>query len=90
MCEDHKSVKKTVKLSIFFVLLGSACVKAARKMLLKLTPGVGQTYDKIRDKCSLYLLYISLWTKALRYKLFFLETLTKRLWKLTIKTKRLS
>jgi hypothetical protein len=28
--------------------------------------------------------------KALRYKLFFLKALTKRLWKLTIKTKRLS
>jgi len=28
-------------------------------------------------------------SKALRYKLFFLKALTKRLWKLTIKTKRL-
>jgi len=28
--------------------------------------------------------------KALRYKLFFLKALTKRLWKLTIRTKRLS
>jgi hypothetical protein len=28
--------------------------------------------------------------KALHYKLFFLKALTKRLWKLTIKTKRLS
>ncbi len=28
--------------------------------------------------------------KALHYKLFFLKALSKRLWKLTIKTKRLS
>jgi len=32
--------------------------------------------------------YIS--AKALRYKLFFLKALTKRLWKLTIKMKQLS
>ena len=29
--EDPKSTKKTVKLSSFFALLGSSCVKAARK-----------------------------------------------------------
>ena len=34
---DPKSTKKTVKLSSFFALLGSARVKAARKMLVKLT-----------------------------------------------------
>jgi len=34
---DPKSAKKTAKLSVFFVLLGSVCVKAACKMLVKLT-----------------------------------------------------
>ena len=36
---DLKSTKNTVKLTVFYALLGSACVKAARKMLVKLTPG---------------------------------------------------
>jgi len=31
-----------------------------------------------------------LYAKALRYKLFFVKALSKRLWKLTINTKRLS
>jgi len=34
---DHKSVKKTVKLSILFMLLGSKSVKTAHKTLVKLT-----------------------------------------------------
>ena len=34
------SIKKTVKLSIFFTLLGSTGVKAVRRMLMKLSPGV--------------------------------------------------
>ena len=38
-CADPKSAKKTVKLSSFIVLLGSAHVKDAHKMLVKLTPG---------------------------------------------------
>jgi len=37
MCTDPKSSKKTDGLTIF-VLLGSLCVKAASKMLVKLTP----------------------------------------------------
>ncbi len=37
--EDSKNAKKTVKLSVFFTLLGSARTKAARRMLMKLTPG---------------------------------------------------
>ncbi len=37
---DPKSVKKTVKLSIFFMLLGSMSIKAVRRMLKKLTPVV--------------------------------------------------
>ncbi len=39
-CADPKSIKKTVKLSIFFKLLGSTSVKAAHKMLVKLTPEI--------------------------------------------------
>ncbi len=37
-CFHPKCVKMTAKLSIFFVLLWSACVKAAHRMLMKLTP----------------------------------------------------
>ena len=35
---DPKSTKKTVKLSSFIALLGFAHVKAAHRMLVKLTP----------------------------------------------------
>ena len=35
---DPKSAKKTVKSSSFFALSGSASIKAARRMLVKLTP----------------------------------------------------
>jgi len=35
---DPKSAKETVKLSVFFALLGSALAKAAHKTLVKLTP----------------------------------------------------
>jgi len=41
MSTDSKSSKITVKLPVFFALLGSAHVKAARKLLMKLTPGEG-------------------------------------------------
>ncbi len=37
-CTDPKSAKKTVSLTVFFAILGSAHVKAARKMLVKWTP----------------------------------------------------
>ena len=36
---DPKSSKKTVKLSSFFALLGSASIKAARRTLVKLNLG---------------------------------------------------
>jgi len=36
---DHKSAKNTVKPSVVFALLGSTCIKAAHRMLMKLTPG---------------------------------------------------
>jgi len=39
MHADPKSVKKTDSLTVFFTLLGLASVKAACKMLVKLTPG---------------------------------------------------
>ncbi len=39
MHADPKSAKNTVKLSIFFALLGSAGAKAACRMLMKLTRG---------------------------------------------------
>jgi len=42
MYSEPKSAKKTVKLSIFFVLLGSLCVEAAHRTLMKLAPGPGQ------------------------------------------------
>jgi len=35
---DHNSAKKTVKLSVFFSILGSAGAKAAQTTLMKLTP----------------------------------------------------
>ncbi len=34
-----KAQKKTANLTVFFALLGSGSIKAARKMLNKLTPG---------------------------------------------------
>ncbi len=37
---DPKSASNTFKPSVFFALLGSGRVKAARKMLVKLTPYV--------------------------------------------------
>jgi len=36
---DPKSTKNTIMRSVFFALLGSAPVKAAHNMLVKLTPG---------------------------------------------------
>ncbi len=36
---DSKSVKDTYVLTVFFMLLGSTCVNAVRKMLMKLTAG---------------------------------------------------
>jgi hypothetical protein len=39
MHADPKSAKITVNLSVFFTVLGSAHIKAASTMLVKLTPG---------------------------------------------------
>jgi len=38
MHADPENAKKIVKLLVFFALLGSAHVKAARRTLMKLTP----------------------------------------------------
>jgi hypothetical protein len=46
-----KSTKGTVKLSVFFVLLGSAHVIAACKMFVKLTP-VSGTNLRLLDRIS--------------------------------------
>jgi hypothetical protein len=43
ICADPKRTKNTVKLSVFFVLLGSSCEKAAHRLLMKLTPDNKQT-----------------------------------------------
>ena len=37
---DTKRAKKLLDLTVFFALLGSGSVKAACRMLMKLTPGV--------------------------------------------------
>jgi len=42
-CTDPKSTKKTVELSVFFALSGSARVKASPRRLVKLTTGVNFT-----------------------------------------------
>jgi hypothetical protein len=39
-CADPESAKKTDNLTSFFALKGSVCVKAAHRMLMKLTPGI--------------------------------------------------
>jgi len=46
-CTDSKSIKGTVKLSIFFTLLGSAIVKAARRLLAKLSPEVKRRMQNV-------------------------------------------
>jgi len=45
-CRSQKR-KKTVTLSVFFVLLGSVRAKAARRMLMKLIPSVNFTKKKL-------------------------------------------
>jgi len=43
---DPKSVKKTDNLTVFFMLSGSALAKAARRMLMKSTPEVGNSLER--------------------------------------------
>ncbi len=40
---DPKNTKNTVKQSVFLALLGSGCIKAAHKMLVKLTLGMSNS-----------------------------------------------
>jgi len=48
MRTDPKSAKKTESLTVFFALLGSACVKTTQKKLMKLNPSVPvKTYLKM-------------------------------------------
>jgi hypothetical protein len=54
----HAQIPKAQKdpddVNVFFVLLGSACVKAAHKMLMKLTPGnwlVQELVNAVDDVC---------------------------------------
>jgi hypothetical protein len=63
-------------------------------------PGLPSGTIRVNTSCSALVLLgtaalsskleLVLRSKALRYKLFFLKALAKQLWKLTIKTKRLS
>ena len=46
MLADPESAKKLLNLTVFFALLGFASVKAARRMLMKLTPGVRACGEK--------------------------------------------
>jgi len=45
---DPESVKKRVKLSIFFTLLGSTSVKAVSRTLMKLSPSVQRAEKRLR------------------------------------------
>ena len=61
---DPESAKKTVKSSSFFALLGSARVKAARRMLMKLNPSLLGKYGASRSVTATgflkhFLLYFS-------------------------------
>ena len=48
---DPKSALKLLNLTVFFALLGSACVKAAHRMLVKLT--LGEDIKNPKDKSVL-------------------------------------
>ncbi len=43
MRTNPRSAKKTYNFTVFFALLGSECIKAARKTLVKLATGVNFT-----------------------------------------------
>ncbi len=57
---DPKSVKKTVKLSIIFTLLGSTCIKAVRKTLVKLSPGGGYLEMLYSSDLAIFVIGLSL------------------------------
>jgi len=47
---DTRSIKNAVKSSVSFNLLGSAHIKAARRTLMNLTPGVTLHFDFPKNK----------------------------------------
>ena len=50
MCVDPKSELKLLNLTIFFAILGSARVKAARRTMVKLTPSGNKNRKKINER----------------------------------------
>ena len=54
MCADPKCLKMTLKLSIFFMLLGSMIIKTAHKKLMKLTPGHKRFWGRPRSSAILF------------------------------------
>ena len=71
---DPKSVKKLLDLTVFFALLVSASVQAARRMLMKLTPGQIQCllislYRFPHCRCQVYQAYYK-WLLSRGKKLF--------------------
>ncbi len=79
MCADPRSIKKTVKFSIFFTLSRPMSVKAQCKTLVKLTPGavvknvilfLQQSYVQLYQRKNLkftpnfYILRYMLWTSG--------------------------
>ncbi len=56
---DHKNVKKTVKWSIFFTLLGSASVKAVCRTLMKLSPRLKVSKSHKSDKFAVVITELS-------------------------------
>ena len=81
-CRSRKH-KKLLDLTVFFALLGSSSVKAALKMLVKLTPLLTHTHHTTTDKGPLSLLFFlyilcSMYRKA---KTKFVEKMPSTLFK---------
>jgi hypothetical protein len=70
---DAKNANKTDGLIVFFVLLGSACIKAARKMLVILIPSYFQQ-DRNFSNQTFYL------TSKFKPECFSLQSKTRFLW----------
>ena len=70
--------KKLLEQTVFFALLGSACVKAAHKMLVKLTPRLFSTFSILLQKQERGKV------RKLKKKLFVLQSVSRvwaQLWK---------
>ena len=62
---DPKSAEKSDRLTVFFALLVSVRIKAAQKMLVKLTPGVATLYGwqaTLETKYSMLASLCTIWT----------------------------